>query len=193
MNRIMYISDLHFYHTNILMFDNRPWTDIEKMNEDLVEIWNKKVDDGDTVYILGDLAMKGGESLLNIVKRLNGHKILIKGNHDRISPQLAKEFNNKIYDYLEIKDDGRNVVLSHYPIPCFNKHYYGGFHLYGHLHVSKEWEIMEQVRHTFEEIGVPCLMYNVGCCVPYMEYEPKTLNEIIEGYNLLFNKKGELK
>lgn len=192
MNRIMYISDLHFYHTNILMFDNRPWTDIEKMNEDLVEIWNKKVDDGDTVYILGDLAMKGGELLLNIVKRLNGHKILIKGNHDRISPQLAKEFNNKIYDYLEIKDDGRNVVLSHYPISCFNKHYYGGFALYGHVHASFEWAFMEHVRRSFEEIDIPCNAYNTGAMIEYMNYEPKTLDEIIDGYNLM-REKGELK
>ena len=192
MNRIMYISDLHFYHANILMFDNRPWTDVEKMNEDLVEIWNKKVDDGDTVYILGDIALSGGENVLELVKRLNGRKILIKGNHDRVSQQLSKEFGNKVYDYLEIKDDGRNVVLSHYPIPCFNKHYYGGYHLYGHLHVSEEWEIMEQVRRKFEEINIPCNMYGVGCCIPYMEYEPKTLDEIIEGYNLM-REKGELK
>ena len=192
MNRIMYISDLHFYHANILMFDNRPWTDVEKMNEDLVEIWNKKVDDGDTVYILGDIALSGGEKVLELVKRLNGRKILIKGNHDRVSQQLSKEFGNKVYDYLEIKDDGRNVVLSHYPISCFNKHYYGEFALYGHVHVSEEWEIMEQVRRKFEEIGVPCNMYGVGCCIPYMEYEPKTLNEIIEGYNLM-REKGELK
>lgn len=192
MNRTMYISDLHFYHANILMFDNRPWTDVEKMNEDLVEIWNKKVDDGDTVYILGDIALSGGEKVLELVKRLNGTKILIKGNHDRISPQLAKEFNNKVYDYLEIKDDGRNVVLSHYPISCFNKHFYGEFHLYGHLHVSEEWEIIEQVRRKFEEIGVPCLMYNVSCCVPYMEYEPKTLDEIIEGYNAMVKRKENI-
>lgn len=192
MNKIMYISDLHFSHENCLRFDNRPWTDVNVMNEDIIAKWNNKVDDTDTVYILGDLAMKGGEPLLNIVKRLNGTKILIKGNHDRISPQLAKEFNNKIYDYLEIKDGGRNVVLSHYPIPCFNKHFYGEFHLYGHVHNSHEWNFMESIRRSFEEIDIPCNMYGVGAMLEYMDYEPKTLNEIIEGYNAMVKRKENI-
>lgn len=190
MNRIMYISDLHFSHEACLRFDNRPWTDVNKMNEDIIEKWNNKVDNEDTVYILGDIAMKFGEDTLNIIKRLNGRKILIKGNHDRISPQIAREFNGKVYDYLEIKDNNRNVVLCHYPIPCFNKHHYGGFHLFGHVHLSHEYNFIESMKRDFEEIDVLCNMYNVGIMIPYMDYTPKTLNEIIEGYNNL-NKKKE--
>ena len=55
MSRKFYISDLHFGHKNILGFDNRPFVDIEQMNNELIRRWNSVVSDGDVVYVLGDM------------------------------------------------------------------------------------------------------------------------------------------
>ena len=49
-----YISDLHIGHENILRFDNRPFADVNEMNNKLIENWNARVCSDDTVYILGD-------------------------------------------------------------------------------------------------------------------------------------------
>lgn len=96
----------------------------------------------------------------------------------------------EITNYKEI-DFGNNcgVVLSHYPIPCFNHHYYGWYHLYGHVHNSFEWIIMERVKYEMVALyDKPCNMFNVGCMIPYMDYTPRTIEEIIEA-----NKKnGEM-
>ena len=54
-----YISDLHLLHENVLRFDNRPFESIKEMQETIVNNWNRKVTNGDTVYILGDVSMRG--------------------------------------------------------------------------------------------------------------------------------------
>lgn len=173
-----YISDLHFGHNNAIRFDNRPFNNMQEMESTIVENWNKTVKDNDIVYVLGDLFWKTYDAD-RILPILNGQIILIKGNHDSVEP--LKQRKIQIFDYLEIKDNKRNVVLSHYPIPSFNKHYYpNNYHLYGHVHNSWEWKLMEQVKkemNTFYD--TPCEMYNVGCMLPYMDYTPRTLDEII--------------
>ena len=86
----------------------------------------------------------------------------------------------KVTEYLEVEDSDRKVVLCHYPIPCFKNHYYGWYHLYGHVHNSFEWNMMEHDRFLMQELyGHPCLMYNVGSMMPWMDYTPRTLDEIL--------------
>ena len=186
---IYYIADMHFGHNNILAFDNRPYNTVAEMEDDMIKKWNKKVTQKDTVYVLGDMFWKNvdGERIL---PQLNGNIILIKGNHDKAF--CFDKFKIPQYQYLEIKDNGRNVVLCHFPIPSFNKHYYpNNYHLYGHVHDSWEWHMMEKVRSQMEALyTTPCEMYNIGCMIPYMKYTPQTLDEIVEGYNKwkIFNK-----
>ena len=75
-------------------------------------------------------------------------------------------------------------MLSHYPIPCFKNHYYDWYHLYGHVHSSFEWNMMERTKYEMTELyDKKCKMFNVGCMMPYMNYIPKTLSEIEEDYN----------
>ena len=47
-----YISDLHIGHENILRFDNRPFADVNEMNNKLIENWNARVRSDDTVYMV---------------------------------------------------------------------------------------------------------------------------------------------
>ena len=176
-----YISDWHYGHANCIHFDNRPFPSVEKMNAALVSRWNAAVSPGDIVYVLGDMFWCGGEEATRVLQHLNGVKFLIKGNHDRCNDTTFKKQFAKVTEYLEVEDEGRNLVLCHYPIPCFKNHFYGWYHLYGHVHSSFEWNMMQHDKYLMEELyGKKCKMYNVGAMLPYMDYTPRTLDEILQ-------------
>ena len=190
-----YIADCHFGHKNILRFDNRPFADLHQMEEVMVMLWNATVRKGDTVYILGDFCWDKADEWLRIIRQLNGIKVLITGNHDLTSfpAELKNQFAD-IAEYKEIVDHGRDnsdrkVLLSHYPMPFYkranNDKYYM---LCGHVHNTAENQILEQLIQEFRSNHssfssahvVNCgQIYNVGCMMPWMEYTPRTLDEII--------------
>lgn len=176
-----YISDLHFGHENIIKFDNRPFKSVEEMDAKIIENWNNVVENGDNIYILGDMFWCNMNKSIEILDKLNGVKFLIKGNHCRCHDgRFLKKFA-KVSEYMEIDDNGRKVVLCHYPIPYFKNHYYGWYHLYGHVHNTKEYGlVLKAQQDLIDGLGVPCNMYNVGCMMPYMDYTPRTLDEILE-------------
>lgn len=176
-----YIADWHYGHANIIGFDNRPFTSVERMNAALVENWNAVVSPEDIVYVLGDMFWCKQDEAVPVLDYLNGQKFLIRGNHDRCNDgRFAKKFV-KIADYLEVKDEDRDVVLCHYPIPCFKNHFYGWYHLYGHVHTSFEYNMMENAKYLMGELyGKPCRMFNVGAMMPYIGYTPRTLDEILQ-------------
>lgn len=182
MGNKFYIADLHYGHKNVLNFDNRPFNSIEEMNEELVKRWNRVVTNGDQVYILGDMFWCEDKEAIRVLDMLNGQKILVRGNHDRIKGKNSESRFVKVAEYMEIEDNGRKIVLCHYPIPCFKNHFYGSYHLYGHVHNSFEWTMMLDCKNSMESYGQPCQMYNVGVMMPYMDYTPRTLDEIVEGY-----------
>ena len=181
---IRFISDLHFGHQNCLSYDNREFTSIEAHDEALIEHWNSVVDIDDDVWILGDFSWYSAKKTIDIFNRLNGVKHLCIGNHDKklLRNLDVRKLFVEIVDYKELQlTDKIGVVLSHYPIPCFNHHYYGWYHLYGHVHTSFEWNMMKQVKYEMEALyDKPCKMFNVGCMVPGMDYKPRTIEEIIE-------------
>lgn len=193
MSKKFYISDWHYGHKNVLGFDNRPFTSIEQMNDELIRRWNSVVSDGDLVYILGDMFWCTPKMATPIMEQLNGQKILVKGNHDRWHDSKFDKLFVKIDEYMEIEDEGRKVVLCHYPIPCFKNHFYGWTHLYGHVHNSFEWNMMEHQRFLMEELyDRQCNMVNVGAMMPWMGYTPRTLDEIMEGYETWRQENGKV-
>lgn len=176
--KIFYISDTHFGHAHIIRYDNRPFMNATEMEEAIIERWNEVVSDKDTVYILGDFSWYKEEQTLGILNRLSGKKVLVKGNHDRISPRVAKKFV-KVCDYLEIKDNGRKVVMSHYPMPFWNGQFRDSVHLYGHVHNSHQWNVCESLCRELRQLqDIPMRMYNVGCMMEWINYTPCTLDEI---------------
>lgn len=193
MGKKFYISDWHYGHKNVLGFDNRPFTNIEQMNEELIRRWNSVVSAGDLVYILGDMFWCTPKIAAPIMEQLNGQKILVKGNHDRWHDSKFDKLFVKIDEYMEIEDEGRNVVLCHYPIPCFKNHFYGWIHLYGHVHNSFEWNMMEHQRFLMEELyDRQCNMINVGSMMPWIDYTPRTLDEILAGYDTWRQENGKV-
>lgn len=184
--KTFFTSDLHFGHNNILKFDNRPFNNILEHDDELIRRWNNKVSKGDVVYVLGDLFWKPTEkhTAEDILKKLNGQIILIKGNHDNWVKGVHKKLLAGVKDYDDIKvqlEDGtiKRCVLSHYFTPMYNGHYYGGIHLHGHSHVTEEAVEEFRIAEELNKNGIPNEIYNVGCM--YWNYEPVTLDEIIKG------------
>ena len=77
------VSDTHFNHENVIRYSNRPYASVEEMNEALIANWNNVVKPEDVVICLGDFALGNKDDIPGIVARLNGMKILVRGNHDR--------------------------------------------------------------------------------------------------------------
>ena len=174
---IFFTSDLHFGHANIIRFDNRPFTSVEEMDAELIRRWNNKVSHDDMVYILGDISWYNDQKTSEIISSLNGHKILIKGNHDRIHGKVRHYFD-EITDYKEITLEGnKHITLCHYPIVFFNRHHYGSYMFYGHVHNSHEWKMTENYKYELEQLDIKCNMFNVGCMI--WNYEPVTFEEVI--------------
>ncbi len=183
-----YISDLHIGHANAIMFDNRPFADVEEMNNTIIENWNSRVKNTDTVYILGDFIW-GKESEWHLfLKRLVGNKILIRGNHDpRQFSDTTKNMFQEITNLKEIKDMGKHIIMCHYPMPFFRAGFSNSsYMLYGHVHQTKEYEYIKELRKAVMAnstgYGTPSGNFiNVGAMMPYINYIPRTLEEIIAG------------
>lgn len=174
-----YIADWHYDHANCLAFDNRPFKTVEEMNHELIRRWNSVVSAGDIAYILGDMFWCKAYDAIPVLEQLNGQKFLVKGNHDRVGNRDFDKHFVKIDEYMEVDDNGRKVVLCHYPIICYKNHFHGAYHLYGHVHNSFEHDMMEHDAYLMRELYCrPHRACNVGVMMPWMDYTPRTLDEI---------------
>jgi calcineurin-like phosphoesterase family protein len=148
------------------------------MREGIIFNWNNTVTDSDTVVIAGDLSWCRGKKAYEFVKRLNGHKILVRGNHDYDKSVEFEQLFDKVVDYLEIEDNGRKVVVCHYPMPFYRNHRHGWYHVYAHLHTGIDYDFMKKWIRELNENGIPCKAYNAGCML--WNYTPVTLDQMIE-------------
>lgn len=190
-----YISDLHIGCMN--KYEGRTLEN----DKCLVANWNHKVNNNDTVYILGDIARigtnKDNEYACSVISRLKANKILIVGNHDikGLKDNRIKQLFTEICDYKEITDNfngmNHNIVLSHYPILFWNGQHKRYIHLYGHLHNSDEESVYKECLGKVNKYFIDREMkgytdcpqakaYNVGAMLDYMNYTPRTLKEIME-------------
>ena len=183
-----YISDLHIGHANVIRFDKRPFADLNEMHRAIIENWNRRVKTDDTVYILGDFIWYKENDWIYYVEPLAGNTVLIRGNHDpRQFSATTKRLFMEITNLKEIKDGERNVIMCHYPVPFFRRGFApNAYMLYGHVHLTKEYEYLKELRKSIKANasgnGTPNGNFiNVGAMMPYMNYTPRTLDEIIAG------------
>lgn len=110
--------------------------DVSYMNEAMIKEWNDIVQPEDTVYILGDVAFLPAQKATEIMRRLNGDKILVEGNHDRKALNDRTFYNcfAEVHKYLDINYNGTKVVMFHYPIAEWDQMHRGAVHFHGHLH-----------------------------------------------------------
>lgn len=114
---IFFTSDPHYWHLNVIKFCGRPYATREDMNEDLIAGWNSIVQPQDTVYVLGDFCFGGTNKKIAILERLQGYKILIKGNHDdKTRTMLRSGFDEVHYELMTSIEGLGKVRMSHYPL-----------------------------------------------------------------------------
>lgn len=150
-------SDLHLGHRAIINYcppTRRHFTDVDQMNETIVSNINSVVTEEDTLYILGDIAFMPPARACEFLKRINGSKVIVWGNHDhklRRSTEFAsqKSLMGVVWegDYKEqtfVVDDVRQqIMMMHFPIFSFNGQRHGAIHCHGHRHSYHEY------RNTF--------------------------------------------
>jgi len=142
MSKIWFTSDNHFSHKAIrgLCPNTRRGETPEEMDELMIAQWQKQVAPEDTVYLLGDVFFCNAERAVSIMDRLPGHKQLIYGNHDKViksNSHLRSKFES-VNDYREVKIEGTDVCMFHYPQLEWNKCHYGAYQLFGHVHGSMD-------------------------------------------------------
>lgn len=171
-----FIADTHFFHEPIIEFSQRPFKDIDDMNNQLIKNWNDTVTStDDEIYILGDFMYQGtGENANSILKQLRGKKYLIKGNHEEylIDKNFKKHYFEWVKDYYTFIYNKRKFVLFHYPILEWEDYYKHSIHLYGHVHSNK-------VDFFNRMLGINAV--NVG--VDMIKYKPISIDDIIRIVN----------
>ena len=195
MKNIFFISDTHFGHANMLTFINydgtrmRPFSSVEECDELMIENWNKVVKPTDRIYHLGDVVYKCGNKD-EIMQRLNGEKILIKGNHDKDQLGWYMKYFKDIRGTHHI--DG-NYLLGHFPIHPDSK---GRFvrQLHGHIHAQT---VMKSSLVHCGFVREPDPWYR-NCCVEVNNYAPvpfelikEETEKLIEDGIIIIPKKGE--
>lgn len=170
-----FTSDTHFGHANIIRFCNRPFKNVEEMNEALIENWNKVVSDDDTVFHLGDFAFGGSNVWKEIIPRLKGHINLIIGNHDRKNlRQGYMSFFDMVVPQLQIEIEDTSIYLNHYPFLCYGGSYRGVWQLFGHLHLSPDSSGLDNDRTKI------CFPYQYDVGVDLNNFTPISYNQVKE-------------
>ena len=132
------VSDTHFGHAGVCRFTHpddatvklRPWDDPDEMDEEMVRRWNETVRPSDKVYHLGDVVIN--RKALRTLHRLNGDKVLIRGNHDIFRDEEYRTYFRELRAYHVLN----GMILSHIPVHEASIGRFG-VNIHGHLHASR--------------------------------------------------------
>lgn len=167
MPKIYLISDTHFNCWSMIFFGKRPFKNLKEMHNTLIKNWNDTVNKNDTVIIVGDFGKGNAIFFKWLLKKLNGKKILIKGNHDykfRLKKILKTE-TIKIYKEIQLKIKNTNILITHKP-QNKNKRLFD-INIHGHHH-----------KKLLPKRFLQDYYYNVAAEHNY--YKPKLLIDIIK-------------
>ena len=137
MPAVFLVSDTHFGHLGVCRFTRddgvtklRPWDTPEDMDEEMIRRWNDRVRPNDKVYHLGDVVIN--RRALKTVGRLNGDKVLIRGNHDIFRDSEYREYFRELRAYHVLN----GMILSHIPVHEASLGRFGT-NIHGHLHANR--------------------------------------------------------
>lgn len=159
-----FISDTHFSHTNIIRYTGRPFQTVEEMNLCLIKNWNECIDADDQVFFLGDFGLGDVNHLHSICSQLKGHKICIRGNHDRNASYMLRVGFSTVLESAFLKIGQHTVELIHIPSNDALSH----FQLHGHVHEKRPSKIISN---------------QLNLCVEVWDYKPvaeKTILSLLD-------------
>lgn len=177
MSEVFFISDLHLGQRNILTFNRddgsrlRPFKDLDEMHDAIINGWNSVVQNGDKVYVLGDVAFN--KNSLRLLEEMKGSKRLVKGNHDLFKIRLYLEYFKEVYGVRQIN----GVWLTHVPMhtqSVYSDRVLGNVH--GHLHGKPV------IRNTTVlKPAMPDPKY-INASVESLDYVPISMTEVEEKF-----------
>ena len=140
--KLFFAADHHFGHANVIRHCNRPYTDVDEMDADLIRRWNEYVPKDGIVIYLGDITMNADPDVVSdyMYRKLNGNfQRFVVGNHDLRYERLGVIGCPMDMLLVEVRDGGvkQSIHCSHYPLMSWYKMHRGSWHVYGHIHNSK--------------------------------------------------------
>lgn len=181
MPAVFLVSDTHFGHLGVCKFMRndgvtklRPWDSPEEMDEAMVKAWNERVRPNDKVYHLGDVVIN--RRALPTLARLNGDKVLIRGNHDIFRDDEYREYFRELRAYHVMN----GMILSHIPIHEDSLGRFG-VNIHGHLHANRVMKrassLMEFMKRGTREWIDP----RYHCvCVEHTDFAPILFEDVIK-------------
>lgn len=181
-SRIWFTADTHAFHTNLAkgvtewtFSDLRDFKDEYVMTNHLASQINHYVRPEDTLFHLGDFAMKTALIRFKEFREMLVCKTvhLIRGNHDmeRWRDELSENFTS-VSDLLEISVNRQRITLCHFPLEIWNKAHKGTWMLHGHCHGSKADSGDGKKLYMKMDVGVDAMFKKFG------EYRPISFDEI---------------
>ena len=176
MPSVFLVSDTHFGHAGVCRFTHpddpdvklRPWDNADDMDEEMIRRWNDRVRPSDKVYHLGDVVIN--RKALKTLHRLNGDKVLIRGNHDIFPDVEYREYFRELRAYHVLN----GLILSHIPIHPESLGRFG-VNIHGHLHASRVK--IEPVG----KYGIPVIDTRYHCvCVEQTDFAPILFEDVIK-------------
>lgn len=175
------VSDTHFGHEKTCTVFKRedgsplrPFSCAEEMDEKMIERWNERVRPNDKVYHLGDVVIN--RKYLHVLGRLNGDKVLIRGNHDIFKLEDYTTYFRDVRGY----DVKNGMILSHIPVHVESLGRFG-VNIHGHLHANRVKKIRGVDVKTGEMLystEIDPRYHNV--CVEMTDFAPISLEEVYE-------------
>jgi calcineurin-like phosphoesterase family protein len=189
---IFFTSDWHIGHANSLVFDNRPFKDLDQMHRSLIKNYNAQVPPDGLCYFLGDIGVSSTELCKDIMSQLNGTKVIVLGNHDKpMNSMYNAGFDVVLYE-ATIYVQGERVTMTHCPLRGlfrediegmrgvteyanwhgekkqiqFSIEDQGQFHLHGHIHSPNKGRSQKILKRQMD----------VGCVAN--KYRPVSISEI---------------
>ena len=176
MPAVFLVSDTHFGHAGVCRFTHpddatvklRPWDNADEMDEEMIRRWNDRVRPTDKVYHLGDVVIN--RKALKTLHRLNGDKVLIRGNHDIFPDVEYREYFRELRAYHVMN----GMILSHIPIHPESLGRFG-VNIHGHLHASRV------KMAPVGKYGIPVIDPRYHCvCVEQTDFTPILFEDVIK-------------
>jgi calcineurin-like phosphoesterase family protein len=168
MPSVFLVSDTHFGHMGVCRFTRndgvtklRPWDSPEEMDEEMVKRWNETVKPTDKVYHLGDVVIN--RKALKTLARLNGDKVLIRGNHDIFPDNEYRQYFRELRAYHVMN----GMILSHIPLHPESLGRFG-VNIHGHTHSNR-----------VENNGVIDTRYHC-VCVEQIDFRPILFEDVLK-------------
>lgn len=181
MPSVFLVSDTHFGHMGVCKFTRndgvtklRPWDNADEMDEEMVKRWNDRVRPNDKVYHLGDVVIN--RKALKIMHRLNGDKVLIRGNHDIFRDDEYREHFRELRAYHVMN----GMILSHIPLHSESLGRFGT-NIHGHLHANR----VRKPRGFDVKTGTTLYSDEIDpryhcVCVEQIDYTPILFEDVIK-------------